>query len=241
MRPRPVPSRAQQIRRRWAMILALTGIGLAAGALTLGGGRETPALDVHAQDQRVLPVPKLVLPATVEATQQHAPPPTTTTAQAPAQAPPRNAQMPRPVRIKIPAIGVSAPVIPLGLNSDKTMQTPASYTVAGWFRPGPEPGEIGPAIVVGHVDSHNGPGVFYRLRALGKGDRFTIVTATGRALRFVVTSSRDVAKSHFPTALVYRHTHRSTVRLVTCGGQFDSSTGHYLSNHIVFAWLVGAA
>ena len=152
----------------------------------------------------------------------------------------RNPQMPRPVRIAIPALGVSAPVIPLGLNRDRTMETPKAYSVAGWFRPGPEPGEIGPAIVVGHVDSHNGPGVFYRLRALRKGDRLAVVLATGRTLRFVVTSSRDVSKSRFPTALVYRHTQRSTLRLVTCGGRFDPTTGHYLNNHIVFAWLIGS-
>jgi LPXTG-site transpeptidase (sortase) family protein len=232
MRRRPVPSRTLRTRRRWAIVLGLAGIGLAVTALTLGGEQRTPSLDVHAQDERLLPVPTLQLPTTTAAAKQRAPRPTTT---------PVDRQMPRPVRIAIPAIGVSAPVIPLGQNTDGTMETPRDFSVAGWFRPGPEPGETGAAIVVGHVDSHNGPGVFYRLRALQKGDRFRIVLATGRALRFVVTSSRDVAKAHFPTALVYRHTQRSTLRLVTCGGRFDATTGHYLSNHIVFAWLIGRA
>ena len=224
------------MRRRWAAILALFGIGLAAVALTVGGEQRPPALDVHAQDQRLLPVPTLRLQTTpVEKHRAPTPAPKSRTT-----TPRRNRQMPRPVRIAIPAIGVSAPVIPLGLNADHTMETPKDFSVAGWFRPGPEPGEIGPAIVVGHVDSHAGPGVFYRLRALQKGDRFSVVLATGRKLRFVVTSSRDVSKSRFPSDLVYRHTHRSTLRLVTCGGRFDPATGHYLSNHIVFAWLIGS-
>jgi len=195
------------------------------------GGRKPPS-----QLQRVLPVPApRVFPL-----------PTTKASTEPRRRPvkrPRNlaTQMPRPVRIAVPAIGVSAPLIPLGLNPDRTMQTPKSYSVAGWFRPGPEPGEVGAAIVVGHVDSHNGPGVFYRLRALRRGDRIGITLVTGRKLQFIVTSSRDVSKQHFPAALVYRHTRRSTLRLVTCGGRFDASTGHYVNNHIVFAWLLGAA
>src|SRR5258705_1653932 len=230
MRPRPVPSRAHRTRRRWATILALPGMGLAAGALPLGGGRQAPTLDVHAQDERVLPVPTVLHLPTSTAGMEHPVPSSAT----PSPATPNrntNTQMPRPVRIAIPAIGVSAPLIPLGLNRDRTMETPKAYSVAGWFRPGPEPGEIGPAIVVAHVDSHNGPGVFYRLRALRKGDRLAVVLATGRTLRFVVTSSRDVSKSRFPTALVYRHTRRSTLRPVTWGGGFCAAAGSYLPKH----------
>jgi sortase (surface protein transpeptidase) len=147
--------------------------------------------------------------------------------------------MPRPARIVIPAIGVSAPIIPLALNADGTMQVPQSFSVAGWFRPGPEPGEPGPAIVVGHVDSRSGPGVFYRLRALGRGDRIKIVLVDRRTLQFVVTGSREASKRNFPTKVVYRRTSGPTLRLITCGGRFDSSTGHYVDNHIVFARLVG--
>jgi len=195
------------------------------------GGRKRPS-----QLQRVLPVPHVFsLPTSKASTEFRSKP-----SKSPRQRN-LNRQMPRPVRVSIPAIGVSAPIIPLGLNPDRTMQTPKSYSVAGWFRPGPEPGEVGAAIVVGHVDSHNGPGVFYRLRALRRGDRIGITLVTGRKLQFIVTSSRDVSKQHFPAALVYRHTRRSTLRLVTCGGRFDASTGHYVNNHIVFAWLLGAA
>jgi sortase (surface protein transpeptidase) len=231
VRSRPIPSRRRRNRRRFAAVLALAGIGLAvAASVNFGdGGRKRPS-----QLKRVLPVPQVFAVPTLKTSTERR----STAAKSPGKP---DRQMPRPVRVTIPAIGVSAPVIPLGLNSDGTMQTPESYTVAGWFRPGPEPGERGAAIVVGHVDSHNGPGVFYRLRALRRGDRIGITLVNGEKLRFVVTSSRDVSKRHFPSALVYRRTKRSTLRLVTCGGRFDTSTGHYVNNHIVFAWLVGAA
>jgi sortase (surface protein transpeptidase) len=228
VRTRPVPSTARRRHRRFAAALALIGIGLlAAGIAGLAGQRGTPHLDTRSQDQRLLPVPG---------------PRAITQANAVEHRPAKPAirkQLPRPVRIVIPAIGVSAPVIPLGLNADHTLQVPTTFTDTGWFEPGPEPGEIGSALIVGHVDSYAGPGVFYRLRALRRGDRITVVLATGRRLTFVVTSSRDVAKQGFPTSLVYRRTSRPTLRLVTCGGRFDQATHHYLSNHIVFAWLLG--
>jgi sortase (surface protein transpeptidase) len=148
-------------------------------------------------------------------------------------------QMPRPTRIVIPAIGVNAPVIKLGRNSDGTAEVPANFADAGWFEPGPEPGELGAAVILGHVDSKSGPGVFYRLPALRRGDRIRVVLANGKTLQFVVTGLMQAAKNRFPTKLVYRKTPRSTLRLVTCGGAFDTSSGHYLDNYIVFAWLVG--
>jgi sortase (surface protein transpeptidase) len=145
--------------------------------------------------------------------------------------------MPRPVRIIIPAIRVSAPVIPLGLNRDGSLQVPKSFSQSGWFQPGPEPGEYGAAVIVGHVDSKSGPGVFYRLRALRRGDVIKVVLKTGSTLRFVVRSGMTVPKKRFPTKLVYGKTNRPELRLITCDGAFDRSTGHYLNNYIVFASL----
>jgi sortase (surface protein transpeptidase) len=216
--------------------MALAGIGLIALSSALYAAQPgTRQLDAQAQDVRVLPLPVAVRLAKEVGVKAH---------KAPAAKQPRSprtlpVQMPPPVRVIIPAIGVSARVIPLGLNADKTMQVPETFSEAGWFRPGPEPGEPGAAVVVGHVDSRRGPGVFFRLRALRRGDHIKIVLANRQALRFVVTSSRQVSKRQFPVGLVYRRTHRRTLRLVTCGGQFDASTGHYLSNTIVFAWLHG--
>lgn len=149
--------------------------------------------------------------------------------------------MPAPVRLLIPAIGVSAPVIRLGQNADGTMETPSSFSDTGWFAPGPEPGEQGAAILVGHVDSRRGPGVFYHLRALRRGDRVTVVVRDGRRVRFVVTGSMQSAKARFPAGLVYARTRRPTLRLVTCGGRFNRSTRHYVDNYIVFAKLAGVS
>jgi sortase (surface protein transpeptidase) len=147
--------------------------------------------------------------------------------------------MPRPVRIVIPAIRVSAPVIPLHLNRDRTLQVPKVWTQAGWFVGGPEPGETGAAVIVGHVDSKSGPAVFYRLRALRRGDLIKVVLKNRSSVRFVVTTMRKVPKKRFPTTLVYGRTTTPTLRLITCDGRFDRSTGHYVDNYVVFATLVG--
>ena len=140
-----------------------------------------------------------------------------------------------PRRIVIPAIGVSAKVIPLGLNKDGTIQTPRRWGVTGWYTDGPKPGERGPAIVVGHVDSKSGPAAFYRLRALLRGDLIRVVRSDGTVVRFRVQRSEHWPKSHFPSKRVYGPTSEAALRLVTCGGSFDAATGHYLENTIVYA------
>jgi hypothetical protein len=140
-----------------------------------------------------------------------------------------------PVRIQIPAIGVSAKVIALGLNRNGTIQTPKAWDEAGWYKPGPEPGERGPAVVVGHVDSKSGPAVFYRLRALRRGDMIRIARRDGTAVRFRVQRTERWPKSDFPTRRVYGPSRGAALRLVTCGGNFNASTGHYVDNAIVYA------
>jgi sortase (surface protein transpeptidase) len=147
--------------------------------------------------------------------------------------------MPAPVKILIPAIGVSARILPLDLNADRTLQVPASFGAAGWFRGAAEPGEAGPAIVVGHVDSVSGPDVFYRLRALRKNDVITIVAKDGSTIRYTVTAMVAAPKNDFPTKMVYGKTPKPTLRLITCDGAFNSSTGHYVDNYIVFAKWAG--
>ena len=141
----------------------------------------------------------------------------------------------RPRRIRIPAIGVSAPVIPLGLNKDRTIQVPKDFGETGWYRPGPEPGEQGPAVIVGHVDSKTGPAVFYRLRELKRGNRILIRRADGTTVRFRVNGLERWPKAEFPTRRVYGRTRGPVLRLVTCSGAFNSSSGHYVDNTIVFA------
>jgi hypothetical protein len=140
-----------------------------------------------------------------------------------------------PVRIEIPAIGVRAPIIRLGLNPDRTLEVPKDFGDTGWWSGGPRPGEPGPAVVVGHVDSHTGPAVFFRLGELRPHDEIVIVRRDGSRVRFNVVESERYAKAEFPTARVYGRTKGPTLRLITCGGVFDSNSGHYLDNTVVYA------
>jgi hypothetical protein len=144
---------------------------------------------------------------------------------------------PVPSRITIPWIGVASRLDPLGRAPDGTVQIPDRWEVAGWYAPGPRPGDPGSAVILGHVDSKRGPAVFYRLRELRPGDEIKVTWADGSAVRFVVERTGQYDKQRFPTDDVYYPTLRSTLRLVTCGGQFDDTAGHYRSNIIVFATI----
>lgn len=148
-----------------------------------------------------------------------------------------DSERPVPVRLAIPAIHVSAPVVPLGLNADRTLEVPKNLADVGWFTDGPEPGEQGAAVVVGHVASRSGRGVFYRLGALRAGDLIKIRLRGGTIVRFRASSAIVVPKSRFPTRRVYAQTPRPTLRLITCSGAMDPSTGRHPDNRIVFASL----
>jgi len=145
-----------------------------------------------------------------------------------------------PVRIRIPAIGVSAPVMELGLNSDRTIQVPplANLNLAGWYKYDATPGAKGAAVIVGHIDSTAGAAVFYRLRYLTKGERIYVTLADGKTAVFAVDGLQQTLKTAFPTDRVYGPVPYAGLRLVTCGGAFDAATGHYLSNIIAYAHLV---
>ena len=142
--------------------------------------------------------------------------------------------------IEIDAIGVKAPVIRLGQNRDRTLEVPGRASEAGWWSGGSVPGRRGSAVIVGHVDSHSGPGVFFRLRELRPGEEVLVRRRSGATARFVVTGRRQVAKNRFPTTRVYKNGGPPTLRLVTCSGRFDRSRGHYPANLIVFARLASA-
>jgi sortase (surface protein transpeptidase) len=144
----------------------------------------------------------------------------------------------RPVRIVIPAIGVRSRLIRLGVTSAGTLQVPASAAVAGWFRKSPRPGAVGASIIAGHIDSRSGPGVFFRLRDLRRGQIVYVTRADRTVARFRVTVVREYAKVHFPTGHVYGPVPDAELRLITCGGTFDYATGSYLSNVVVYAVLV---
>jgi hypothetical protein len=139
-----------------------------------------------------------------------------------------------PTRIRIPALGVDHPVVPTDVGSDGAVTVPVDPGTAGWVSSGPRPGERGPAILVGHVDSRTyGPGVFYGLRDLAVGDEVFVDTSLG-ATRFVARSVEQFAKDAFPTDLVYGSTYGSTLRLITCGGSFDDSVRSYRDNIVAF-------
>ena len=140
-----------------------------------------------------------------------------------------------PVSLTIPLIGVRTSVISLGRAADGSMQVPASTAVAGWYDGSALPGAIGPAVIVGHVDSASGPGVFFRLSQLRRGDRVYVTRADGTTAVFLVRSVRTYKKGVLPVKAVYGATPDPEVRLITCGGAFDDATGHYLSNVVVNA------
>ena len=125
----------------------------------------------------------------------------------------------------------------LGRNHDGTIEVPGDWERAGWYRRGPRPGQAGPAVILGHVDSTSGPAVFSRLGELDVGDEIRIDRADGSVVTFVVDRVERHAKTRFPTDDVYLPTLQPTLRLVTCGGAFDAVSGHYVDNVVVFAAL----
>ncbi len=147
----------------------------------------------------------------------------------------------RPTQLIIPAIDLAVPFgEPLGLNPDQTIMVPDSYESVGWYQYGPTPGELGPAVVLGHVDSYEGPAVFYNLRQLTPGDEVLITRADGETVTFIVTDIKEYAQSQFPSAMVYGDTDHAALRLVTCSGLYNHHTARYSHNTVVFAELASA-
>ncbi len=169
-----------------------------------------------------------------------APPPAAATAPAPgpvvlAGAPAGTAT---PLRVRVPAIGVDSALVDLGLDAAGALAVPADPAAAGWYAGGPVPGDVGPAVVAGHVDSAEGPAVFARLRELAPGDEVLVDRSDGTTARFAVTRVERHPKDAFPTAAVYGPTADAQLRLVTCGGAFDRAARSYEDNVLVFATLV---
>ena len=147
----------------------------------------------------------------------------------------QDARTPLPVALTIPAVGVQTSLIHLGLTAAGALQVPSSTAVAGWYTGSPRPGAIGPAVIAGHIDSHTGPGVFFRLSQLRPGDHVYVRRADGTLAVFRVTTVRSYAKDRFPTLAVYGPTPDAELRLITCGGTFDPQLRSYLSNTVVYA------
>lgn len=171
-------------------------------------------------------------PGTPEAIGTPAPP--ATPEQSWVGAPPMAAS--RPVRVQIPAIGVDSELMDLGLADDGAMEVPPTGFPAGWFTGAPTPGELGPAIVVGHVD-WDGPAVFHDLVALAPDDEVVITREDGSTATFRVTRVEQYPKAAFPTDEVYGDIDHAGLRMITCGGYFDRAAASHHDNIVVFAAL----
>jgi hypothetical protein len=142
-----------------------------------------------------------------------------------------------PTTISIPAIGVHARIVAVGLQADGAMQVPDPDQV-GWYRLGPRPGEGGPAVLIGHV-SYRRPAVFYHLQELRPGDEILIGQRGGVTTRFLVGRLEQHPKTALPTNRIWTKAKRPLLRLITCGGSLDRNTGHYRDNVIVYASPTG--
>jgi sortase (surface protein transpeptidase) len=144
----------------------------------------------------------------------------------------------RPVHLSIPIIGLSLPLSVLTLNKDGTVNVPTNFAEPGWYSGDRSPGQKGSAVILGHVDNYHGPAAFFYLDRLRLGNRVYVTLADGKHLIFAVIGERMYKKTNFPDALVYGARNYPALQLVTCGGIFDPSTGHYLSNIVVFTALI---
>jgi sortase (surface protein transpeptidase) len=205
------------VRERWCGAIACAGLAAAlAGTCGLlltrpgtGGLRPAPTAQVTA-------FPALIGPIV-------------------AAAPTAPSPIAAPATLTIPEIGVSTRLITLGLTAQGAVQVPPTTSVAGWYTRSPRPGAVGPAIILGHIDSDQGPGVFFGLAELRSGDPIYIRRSDGSTVEFWVTAVQSYLKARFPTEAVYGPTPDAELRLITCGGAFDAATSHYLSNIVVYA------
>ncbi|HEY2176879.1 MAG TPA: class F sortase [Mycobacteriales bacterium] len=146
-----------------------------------------------------------------------------------------------PVSLSIPAIAAHSALLELGQNSDRTVQVPplGRDSRAGWYRYSPTPGQLGPAVILGHIDSAKyGPGIFFKLGALQPGETVTVTRADRTAAVFRIDRVAEYPKNHFPTLQVYGNIDHAGLRLITCGGSFDFSTHSYDDNIVVYASLI---
>ncbi|MFH8385748.1 class F sortase [Kitasatospora sp. NPDC018058] len=198
---------------------------LVLGASLALSSRDTPVVRIEASAHDTAPAPTTPTAPAASATSGGAP---VTASRPPASSP--------PTRLLIPSVGVDAPVTGLGLNTDGTVQVPSADRAdeVGWYRNGPTPGETGPAVLIGHLDTKHGPAVFQRLPELRPGELIHIRRADGGTVDFKVRTLLQAAKDHFPTETVYGDTPAPALRLITCGGRIGSD-GHWTDNIIVLA------
>ncbi|MBC7746531.1 class F sortase [Pedobacter sp.] len=143
-----------------------------------------------------------------------------------------------PTKLEVPDIGLTTDIISTGKNDDGTLAVPDRYNIAAWYQYSPTPGEIGPAIIVGHVDNYLGPAVFFNLKDLQPGQLIHVTRQDGSIVQFKVDTLALFDQDNFPTAEVYGNIDYQGLRLITCGGVFNPLTGYYTQNTVVYASYV---
>ncbi|MET1133141.1 MAG: class F sortase [Aeromicrobium sp.] len=157
-----------------------------------------------------------------------------------APSPAREAAQPPPEHLTIASIGVSTELVGLGLRSDRTVEVPRDAAQAGWFEEGPVPGQLGSSVILGHVDSTEGPAVFHELSDLRPGEAIEVRRADGTVAEFEVDRVATYENEDFPAQAVYAGSPgEPALNLVTCGGEYDKDRGGWQSNVVVFAAFVG--
>ena len=229
----PTPRRSGP--RAWiALAVALAVVGVGALVVAVGGQQRAPQPAAVTGDRVESSAPAAEEPP--------GPPAGEGTADVAAGTGAATAPAAQPVSLDIPSLGVTSDLVRLGLNGDGTVEVPplTADDQAGWYERGPAPGAVGPAVILGHVDSaEHGPGVFFDLGAMEQGDEVTVTRADGSVAVFAVDRVERHPKDEFPTIAVYGNTDDAQLRLITCGGDFDSAVRSYEDNVVVFASLVG--
>ncbi|MFI0717655.1 class F sortase [Streptomyces sp. NPDC021224] len=223
---------AARRRLTWTACAALAA--LAVGGWTLARGLDAGGADTAAHNRGA----NITAPSTPPSPPPSGPSSASPPASAAATAPPAPLGRSLPVRVRIPAAGIdTAPVLRLGLAPDGTLQVPsvAQADRIGWYDGGVTPGERGPAVLVGHFDTVEGPAVLAGVAKIHPGATITVTRADGTSAVFTVRALQQVSKTRFPTARVYGDTAGAELRVITCGGPLVS--GHHPDNIIIYATL----
>lgn len=209
-----------------AVLVALLGAGLLVYAVIPGASSPTPPTGRHVTEVRP----------------EAARPPAAHTVRSGVGDRIRGPVLPvaRPLTVTIPRLHIASGLVALGLDTGGAMEVPQDPATAGWYRPGPTPGTLGPAVIAGHVTWNQTPGVFFRLAELRPRDVVQVVRDDDRVAVFRVTQVKRYPKAHFPTLAVFGGTDRAALRLITCGGQYDGTAHRYRDNVVAFARLVSA-
>lgn len=210
-----------------AAATATLAVLAAAGLLTAGcGGDDQPAAGA------TTPAPA---PSSEPASPSGPPTPTPTPTPSPTPTVAPEPEFTAPVAVEVPAVGIDTNIVPIAVDADNVL-VPPPYGDAGWWEAGPEPGELGAAVIAGHLDSRDGPDVFYRLSDIDLGDEIVVTHADGVTSAFRVVDVGQYSQDEFPTEAVYGGPDdRPLLRLITCGGEYDRGLGRYRDNVVVFA------